>query len=325
MCGASPFGIAWTLVPIVLALCPACRPKAPDLATCTRIELHYTRGALNHFFPSSSIRNTILSADEREYVQSCDSWTVTDQDLIKTFARDLSQGVYRRKERGFTPGGVGIVGYCGSERVASFTAYPKCIITEDKKEFEYPLGSPDLKILEPPRVGVLRLRWECALHLSKLFIEGLKQGRASFLYPDPNQWCDVIVEALRSRYFTYVGWGDKKKRSYSDEDIAKLFACPGTRGSADARNSDTESRAPARADEPVRPSTSNYALNPNCTRDSPGDTVFFFETESSWNRHGGPELFTFKNHDPCGGLVFLKDGSVKFIRTEEELKQLRWK
>ncbi len=30
-------------------------------------------------------------------------------------------------------------------------------------------------------------------------------------------------------------------------------------------------------------------------------------------------------HNPKGGLVLLNDGTVKFIRTEEELKQLRWK
>ena len=40
---------------------------------------------------------------------------------------------------------------------------------------------------------------------------------------------------------------------------------------------------------------------------------------------GGPELFTFDNHDPKGGLVRLNDGTVRFIRTEEELKRLRWK
>ncbi|MGD8787584.1 MAG: hypothetical protein PVJ60_09190 [Phycisphaerales bacterium] len=40
---------------------------------------------------------------------------------------------------------------------------------------------------------------------------------------------------------------------------------------------------------------------------------------------GGPELFSFTNHDPKGGCVLLKDGTVKFIRTKEELNQLRWK
>ncbi|MBN2182558.1 MAG: hypothetical protein JW715_11655 [Sedimentisphaerales bacterium] len=36
-------------------------------------------------------------------------------------------------------------------------------------------------------------------------------------------------------------------------------------------------------------------------------------------------LFTFDNHDPKGGCVLLNDGTVKFIRTEEELNNLRWK
>jgi len=40
---------------------------------------------------------------------------------------------------------------------------------------------------------------------------------------------------------------------------------------------------------------------------------------------GGPELFTFDNHEPRGGYVLLNDGTVKFIRTQEELNSLRWK
>ena len=42
------------------------------------------------------------------------------------------------------------------------------------------------------------------------------------------------------------------------------------------------------------------------------------------SRHGGPESFTFENHDPRGGCVLLNNGTVKFIRTEEELLALRW-
>jgi predicted enzyme involved in methoxymalonyl-ACP biosynthesis len=30
-------------------------------------------------------------------------------------------------------------------------------------------------------------------------------------------------------------------------------------------------------------------------------------------------------HDPKGGCALLNDGTVKFIRTKEELQQLRWK
>jgi hypothetical protein len=66
-------------------------------------------------------------------------------------------------------------------------------------------------------------------------------------------------------------------------------------------------------------------MNPSCSYNSPADVVLLFEAKDGWNQHGGPELFTFDNHDPKGGLVLLNDGTLKFIRTEEELKQLRWK
>ncbi len=69
---------------------------------------------------------------------------------------------------------------------------------------------------------------------------------------------------------------------------------------------------------------STYAMNPKCKTDSPPDMVLLFETKAGWNQHGGPELFTFDNHDPKGGCVLLNDGTVKFIRTKEELQQLRW-
>ena len=66
-------------------------------------------------------------------------------------------------------------------------------------------------------------------------------------------------------------------------------------------------------------------MNTRCQVDSPGDVVLIFETKMGWNQHGGPELFTFDNHDPKGGCVLLNDGTVRFIRTEEELHALRWK
>jgi hypothetical protein len=70
---------------------------------------------------------------------------------------------------------------------------------------------------------------------------------------------------------------------------------------------------------------SDYAMNWNWEPNSPPDTVLLFETKPGWNQHGGPELFTLDNHDPKGGCVLLNDGTVRFIRTKEELAQLRWK
>jgi hypothetical protein len=50
-----------------------------------------------------------------------------------------------------------------------------------------------------------------------------------------------------------------------------------------------------------------------------------FKTKAGWNQHGGPELFMLDNRTPKGGCVPLNDGTIKFIRTKEELAQLRWK
>jgi hypothetical protein len=69
----------------------------------------------------------------------------------------------------------------------------------------------------------------------------------------------------------------------------------------------------------------HYAMNPQCKPDSPDDVVLLFEAKPGWNQHGGPELFTFDNHDPGGGCVLLKGGTLKFIRTEDELYALRWR
>lgn len=84
-------------------------------------------------------------------------------------------------------------------------------------------------------------------------------------------------------------------------------------------------RGPYPTDEPYRQGACEYAMNPDCGPDSPADTVLLFETHAGWNRHGGPELFTTENYNPPGGLVLFNDGTVKFVRSQEELKQFRWK
>ena len=75
----------------------------------------------------------------------------------------------------------------------------------------------------------------------------------------------------------------------------------------------------------ARSSRCDYAINPQCAPDSDAEVVLLFESKPGSNQHGGPELFTFDNHDPKSGLVLLNGGEVKFIRSEQELKQLRWK
>ncbi len=58
-----------------------------------------------------------------------------------------------------------------------------------------------------------------------------------------------------------------------------------------------EFATPVRQAQPVDTWISDYAMNPNCREDSPKDVVFLFESKPGWNQHGGPELFTFDNHD----------------------------
>ena len=300
----------------VLLLCPGCR-KPPDLSACTRIEVHYKIGALDYFIG----QNSLLSEEERRSVKSFDTWTVTDQQLIKAFAYDVSQGTYLGKLRGGaeSPGGVDVSCWRGDKRLASFTVYTMGIVTADKNKFRYSPGMPDLAILAPPAVKPLEARWKCAWNLSKLLFKGLKY-RPGRLYPDPNQWCDEILEFLRSQkaYYTYLK--DTTEYLRSDASIARMFACPSIHVSTVA--SDAHANL---AKQMVLIWRSDYAMNPHCGKESPGDTVFLFESKPGWNQHGGSELFTFDNHDPKGGCVLLNDGTVKFIRTEEELQQRRWK
>ncbi|HUW17837.1 MAG TPA: DUF4190 domain-containing protein [Sedimentisphaerales bacterium] len=68
----------------------------------------------------------------------------------------------------------------------------------------------------------------------------------------------------------------------------------------------------------------NYAMNPECEPDSPGDVVLLFETKAGWNQAGGPEILTTENHEDEGCWVTCNDTSVRFVRTGE-LGRLKWK
>ena len=142
---------------------------------------------------------------------------------------------------------------------------------------------------------------------------------------DPNHWCDTIVDGYR-RKWTIRGESDanKKERTYPDAYVAKVFTCPSVHAASGENDAYSQSDKTDSSDQPPNTWTSDYAMNPNCRADSPEDMVFLFESKPGWNQHGGPELFTFDNRDPKGGLVLLNDGTPKFVRTEEELQQLRW-
>ncbi len=281
---------------LLLSVVPSCPFRSrdstpPDLSNCTHLEIRYLSSTLDNFFGGHDIDNLLNSA-EKNYIQSLETFVVTDTRSIKIFASDISQGIFDGirlfgKPKYSNP--VHIACYCNEKQIVSFTVYGSSITTESKSKFKYPPGLPNLDKIEPNEIRPFRLRSDCALNLKRLYAAGPLYHRKVNSYPESNEWCDVILR-------------DRDNTSYvSEERMREVFKCPC-----------------------VSEGKCHYAMNPYCKYDSPDDMVLLFVTKAGWNQHGGPELFTFDNHDPKGGCVLLNDGTVKFIRTEEELHALKW-
>lgn len=323
----------WLRVAIVLAVCAAIlalylgrRAEPPDLSACTRIEVRYADGALNYFFPSTAMQGRMLNEAEKEYVRSYDTWTVTDQDQIKAFAHQIGRGSHRGWVFGFVETRANIVGYRHGGRKISFsvTGGPS-IITPGRRTFSYEPDGVSLASLDPPEIKPLQTRWICAENLYHLYRGSWPSPRSPRPYLDPDHWCNTIVELSRRSYFIYEDLDNKEERVYPDTIIAGWFTCPSAHAPADENGAYSHADERHASDQNSNSWISDYAMNSNCDANSPRDMVLFFESRPGWNQHGGPELFTFDNHDPRGGCVLLNDGTVKFIRTEEELHALRWR
>ncbi len=324
---------------VIWLICPR---NPPDLTGCTRVEVNckrFTQGAIGYFFGWTPMLERVFSEQERQNVRSFDKWTVTDPEKIRAFADQIRRGRHRRR---VIPGDkildipVHIRCYRGRRRVASFSIYcgippaiaptiAPVIVIANGHEFACQPGLRILRNLDPPALKPLIVRWECAMKLSGLLFGGLWQGPERPPCPDPNQWCDVIVQAMRRMQITDYRLDGKRRRQYPDRVIARGFTCPAVHAPTDANGVHSPLDETDPLSQPADGWVSDYAMNSNCREGSPDDMVFLFESQPGWNQHGGPELFTFGNHDPKGGCVLLKDGTVKFIRTKEELQQLRWK
>lgn len=66
-------------------------------------------------------------------------------------------------------------------------------------------------------------------------------------------------------------------------------------------------------------------INPDCGRNSPGETVLLFETNPGWNKRGrdGALIPRYKRSHGIGGYVFCKNGKLKFVTTDA-VAQLVW-
>ncbi|MFB0555902.1 MAG: hypothetical protein ACETWQ_21565 [Phycisphaerae bacterium] len=332
------------------------RPKyiPPDLTTCTRVEIQCEPSMLEYFYPYQS-QKALLSKEEMEYLQSEKSISVEDSQKINDFANEIKQEKYGTGGIVSEKNKANVICYRDGRRVTSFIVYDNSSIeTKQKQRIKYFNGLTSMRTLTP-QIQPFELRIQCAsnlknlwyrlrfydraektrvqsyssikldetnkldnsnkhddpdasvmdkteelFHEAQLFFEAAKKRMADLypkiklIFPAPRRWCDALEWAFAG---TRV-----RSRRHEVDLIMKFHVCPS-----------------------VGEGENHYAMNSKCRPDSPPDMVLLFETKAGWNQHGGTELFTFDNHNPKGGCVLLNDGTVKFIRTKEELQQLRWK
>jgi len=258
----------------------------PDMSRCTRVEIQYQPSMLEYFFPYAN-EQSLLSPAETQYLQSLKNIVVKNQEHLKALAHDVSEG----SDGGIITEGrtAYVICFHDGECLMSFTVYDDTsIITEQKQQIKYRAGFPSMRMLTP-QIRPFELRLKCARNLWVLHSRLHTCFISERAYPAPTEWYDAIIR-------------DYRAKGFNEGYVMRPFMCPG-----------------------VGEGRCHYAMNPRCRPNSRPDMVLLFETKAGWNQHGGPELFTFDNHDPKGGCVLLNDGTVKFIRTKEELQQLRWK
>jgi hypothetical protein len=244
---------------------------------------------MHYFVPSSSLES-ILSPAEKQYLNSTKTFIEADPCRIKEFARHVSMGKYN----GFALARLSLMNpvyidcYRNNKHIIFFGIFNDIVITGDKRKFKY---RTDLRpMIEPLAMQPIKLRFHCAWNMQRIYTAGPLYRDKVDSYPDPTGWCDAVMT-------------ERTNKSYVTNEVMRgAFKCPAA----------GEGKC-------------HYAMNPNCRPDSPADMVLLFETKAGWHQHGGPELFTFEHHEPRGGCVILNNGTVKFIRTKEELQQLRWK
>jgi len=279
-------------------------PSLPDLKGCTRIEIEYGPSTFEFFFVESDAR-ALISPEEVQYLQALAPIVVNAPESIAAIAHEIALASDPRPlpRPGAANRFIQVTCYRNAERLSSFvTRNGRSVETESGAEFNCFHIGQTLAELTPQLRPFLR-RVSCARRLSSLHRRFHILPGEGKIYPQPSEWCDVFEKAMLAHRPAegFIEWTPKREERMR-ERIKERFVCPN-----------------------MHDGRCHYAINPDCEPNSPPETVLLFETEGGWNQHGGPELFTFDNHDPKGGCVLLNDGTVKFIRTKEELRALRWK
>jgi hypothetical protein len=264
----------------------------PDVSRCERIRIWLAPSTVD-FVCVTPLERPLLNPEEIRYLESAAPFIVDSLEVIQTFAKDISSSTYVGPVRGISGVQYQILFTCyeRSGREISFKSIGNIpevgnTLEADGRRFEN--NGIHWRTLVP-QVVPFQLRVACKFNLDEIHA-GLRyyldQEKS---YPPAIEWYDAMLHRYEVKgYTTNVA------------RLSKAISCPS-----------------------AGEGKSHYAMNPNCKPDSPADMVLLFETKAGWNQHGGPELFTFDNHK--GGCVLFNDGTVKFIRTKEELQQLRWK
>ena len=319
----------------------------PDLTNCTRVEIRYEPSILEYFYSYQS-QHDMLNNEEIQYLQSEKTIILKEAKTIKDLADEIKQtkwssdaGIVSNERKAY------VYGYHDSSRTASFVLYDDRIIeTEQKQRIGYSRHLESIKS-QTPQILPFELRLQCAANMRNLWYRMREYEKAikrnigitepTFLNvkrDKDNKDRQNIKDDNLDRIYTnmentlkrlrlyYESAEKRRKELNSNKDF--IYPIPSdwceTMEVAYYKDNMKIHICPS-----AKKGKCNYAMNPNCEPNSPGDMVLLFETKAGWNQHGGPELFTFDNHDPRGGCVLLNDGTVKFIRTEEELNALRWK
>jgi len=269
-------------------------PVPPQLDGCTRIEIRFLPSALEALFPGEEDRG-LLNSEEIERLRSIQTIDIEDSQQILALAKSISLGrCFRHPIEGNDIAQIAC--WHGNEQLVSFAVAAEAVPiaferieflrTQERTCFPWPGWDIDGAGL-PPEIRVFVLRRECAGTLSRLgcWIRPRREGAVDLT---PERWCEGLSQTEIAQI-------------YGMEFVKGMLNCPATKALE-----------------------CQYAMNPRCKVGSPPDTVFLFESSSGWNQHGGPELFVFDHHEPRGGCVLLNDGTVRFVRTPEELAQLRW-
>jgi len=264
----------------------------PNLSGCTRIELTYLPSAQGYFGIAHVGEGfeTFFSHEETELMASLDRVVVTDAGMIKALAKKIRHNLCSQTSANKRWGiggndGAYIEGYEGSKLTHTIHISRKSLLIHEESGRTYKYWKSD----------ALDFTFLCPA------LTGLSQRLGcgenfNMLLLDrerlsPPKWCDG-----------YIG----KTANDLSSEVLRMFK--------------RDLKCPAR-----KRGRCNYAMNKDWEPGCLLDTVFLFESKPGWNQHGGPELFTLDNHTPKGGCVLLHDGTVKFVRTREELTQLRWK